>query len=141
MVLGSHGINHGIEIFPDVIEYAQERLQTFMKENSAIDEYEFCVPQFEKGNCLSLAPSKRRYNRVYCGAGCPESFENYMKQLLEVGGILVMPMNDQLLQIRRIEENQWAVNSVLPVSFATLLPPQEILEDVILRMYTMFQHL
>lgn len=133
LILGSKGINHGIEYHSDVIEYAQERLQTFLKNNSAIDEYEFCVPQFQHGNCLSLGNTSRHYDRVYCGAACPELYENYMKQLLEIGGILVMPMNDQLLQIRRVEENGWTINSVLSVSFASLLlPAQDIAEDTTL---------
>lgn len=133
LILGSKGVNHGIEYHSDVIEYAQERLQSFMKDNPAIDEYEFCVPQFQHGNCLSLGTTNRRYDRVYCGAACPELYENYMKQLLEIGGILVMPMNDHLLQIRRVEENSWTTNSVLSVSFASLLlPAQDMTEETTL---------
>lgn len=139
LVIGSKGVNHGIEYHSDVIEYAQERLQSFMKDNPAIDEYEFCVPQFQHGNCLSLGTTNRRYDRVYCGAACPELYENYMKQLLEIGGILVMPMNDHLLQIRRVEENSWTTNSVLSVSFASLLlPAQDMTEETTLRMYNTF---
>ena len=62
-----------------------------------------------------------------------------MKQILEVGGILVMPVNDHLLQIRRVEENNWTINSVLSVSFASLLlPAQEIAENITLRMYIIY---
>jgi len=136
LILGSKGVNHGIEFHSDVIEYAQERLQAFIKNNSAIDEYEFCVPQFQHGNCLSLGTTNRHYDRVYCGAACPELYESYMKQLLGIGGILVMPMNDHLLQIRRVEENSWTINSVLSVSFASLLlPAQDMTEDTTLRMF------
>lgn len=35
------------------------------------------------------------YDRVYCGAACPPEHENYMKNLIKVGGILVMPLEDQ----------------------------------------------
>jgi len=139
LILGSRGTNHGIELHSDVIDYALERLQAFIKNNPAIDEYEFCVPQFKHGNCLSLASTNRLYDRVYCGAACPELYENYMKQILEVGGILVMPVNDHLLQIRRVEENNWTINSVLSVSFASLLlPAQEIAENITLRMYIIY---
>lgn len=65
----------------------------------------------------------RRYDRVYCGAACPEAYESYMKNLLRVGGILVMPLNDQLLQITRLSDTAWDVRSLLPVSFATLILP------------------
>ncbi len=117
-----------------MIDYAHEKLQAFIKMNPAVDEYDFCVPQFEQGNCLSLVTTDRRYNRIYCGAACPEVYNNYIKQLVEIGGILVMPVNDELLQIRRTDESSWSVNRVLPVSFASLvLPSQEFAEDTFLR--------
>jgi len=90
-----------------------------------MDEYEFCEPKFVKGNCLCLNSDVRQYDRVYCGAACPENHENYMKNLIKVGGVLVMPLNDQLLQIVRTSETTWDVKSVLPVSFATLLLPEK----------------
>lgn len=46
---GSGGINHGIEIYSDVVEYAEERLRTFRHLSKAIDEYDFSVPKFVAG--------------------------------------------------------------------------------------------
>ncbi|CAG2108118.1 unnamed protein product [Medioppia subpectinata] len=65
----------------------------------------------------------RQYDRVYCGASCPPEHENYMKNLIKVGGILIMPLNEHLLQIRRTSDTSWIVKSVLPVSFAPLVTP------------------
>lgn len=48
-----------------------------------------------------------------------------MKNLLKVGGILVMPLNEKLLQISRLSETMWDIKSLLPVSFASLIEPQE----------------
>lgn len=48
------------------------------------------------GNCLLLGSGCQLYDRVYCGAGCPSEHESYMKNLIKVGGILVMPLNDQV---------------------------------------------
>ena len=105
-----------------------------MKSCPAVDEYEFCIPQFIQGNCLSLSSNQRRFDRVYCGAACPESYEKYMKELLEVGGILVMPMGDELLQIKRKSETLWTNHAVLSVSFASLLlPSDDATAEVILR--------
>lgn len=119
--LGSNGINHGIEIHEDVLNYAVKRLDEFCLASPAVDEYEFCHPKFINGNCLFLGSDVRQYDRVYCGAACPENHENYMKNLIKVGGILVMPINDQLLQIYRTSDTNWEAKSVLPVSFATLV--------------------
>lgn len=45
-----------------------------------------------------------------------------------------MPVNDELLQIRRDDEKLWTTNRVLPVSFASLVvPQQELSEDALLR--------
>lgn len=35
------------------------------------------------GNCLSLSPPEQQYDRVYCGAACPEEYENYMRNLIK----------------------------------------------------------
>lgn len=80
---------------------------------------------------MCLMNDTRRYDRIYCGAGCPENYENYMKNLLKVGGILVMPLNEQLLQIKRVTETVYDVRSLLPVSFATLISPSEGKQDLI----------
>lgn len=124
LILGPYGTNHGIEIHEDVVNYANKKLDEFRKISPALDEYEFCEPKFVKGNCLCLNSDMRQYDRVYCGAACPENHENYVKNLIKVGGVLVMPLNDQLLQIVRTSETTWDVKSVLPVSFATLLLPE-----------------
>ncbi|KAL0272915.1 UNVERIFIED_CONTAM: hypothetical protein PYX00_005729 [Menopon gallinae] len=121
LILGSYGINHGVEIHEDVLNYAKKKLEEFCLTSPALDEYEFCQPKFINGNCLHLGSEARQYDRVYCGAACPENHENYMKNLIKVGGILVMPINDQLLQIYRISDTNWETKSVLPVSFASLI--------------------
>lgn len=42
----------------------------------------------------------------------------------QIGGILVMPLNDKLMQITRKSETEWDSKSVLSVSFSTLQIPQ-----------------
>jgi hypothetical protein len=64
----------------------------------------------------------------------------YETFFVQVGGVLVMPLNDQLLQIVRTSETSWDVKSVLPVSFATLLLPEktEVKDQIKLRKYVLF---
>ncbi|XP_075220535.1 protein-L-isoaspartate O-methyltransferase domain-containing protein 1-like [Lycorma delicatula] len=123
LILGPFGINHGIEMHEDVIQYAYKKLEDFKRTSSALDSFEFCEPTFIKGNSFCLNSANRQYDRVYCGAACPENHENYVRNLIKVGGILVMPLNDQLLQITRKSETVWERKIVLPVSFATLQLP------------------
>jgi len=125
LILGAYGINHGVEQHEDVVEYSRERLEEFKKNSQHFDEFDFCEPVFVTGNCLLLNSGCRLYDRVYCGAACPPEHENYMKNLIRIGGILVMPLNDQLLQITRTGETSWDTKSVLPVSFASLAVPEK----------------
>lgn len=74
------------------------------------------------GNCLNVAPG-RQYDRVYCGAACPEGHEGFIRQFVRVGGILVMPFKDHLLRIHRIDEDTWLHFTMLSVSFSTLVVP------------------
>lgn len=131
LILGPYGVNHGIELHEDVVEYAREKLEEFKKKTSAFEEFDFCEPRFVVGNCLQLSSGCRLYDRVYCGAACPAEHENYMKNLIKIGGILVMPLNDQLMQVRRIDETEWATRSVLPVSFATLVSPTKEKAEIV----------
>lgn len=65
--------------------------------------FEFCEPVFVVGNCLEISTDSHQYDRIYCGAGVQKDHENYMKVLLKIGGILVMPIEDQVSAARMIE--------------------------------------
>lgn len=123
LIVGPSGVNHGVELHADVLKYSLERLENFKKNSPAIDAFTFCDPQFVQGNCLCLPPDVRLYDRVYCGASCPESREQYMKSLIKPGGVLVMPINDQLVKMTRNGPDTWETVSLLPVSFSSLVMP------------------
>ncbi|XP_045785553.1 dentin matrix acidic phosphoprotein 1-like isoform X2 [Maniola jurtina] len=123
LILGTAGISHGVEVHPAVVEYATKKIRLFFENCSILDDFDFCEPKFYHGNGLCLEQLVSGYDRVYCGAGCPEQYEDYFKKLIKVGGILVMPLNDTLLQVRRLGEDKWTSRSLLNVSFATLRIP------------------
>ncbi|XP_050345033.1 dentin sialophosphoprotein-like isoform X2 [Nymphalis io] len=123
LILGTSGISHGVEVHPSVVEYAVKKISQFIENSPILDDFDFCEPKFYHGNGLCLTPLLSCYDRVYCGAGCPEEYENYFKRLIKVGGVLVMPLNDTLQQVRRVGENKWVTRSLLNVSFATLRTP------------------
>ncbi|KAJ8725345.1 hypothetical protein PYW08_003528 [Mythimna loreyi] len=125
LIIGPAGINHGIEVHPYVLEYAIKKLGQFIENSPTLDEFEFCEPKFYGGNGLSIPPLTTPYDRLYCGAGCPEQYQNYFKQLIKVGGVLVMPLNDNLVQIKRTAVDNWNCRSLLNVSFATLRVPNK----------------
>lgn len=96
LMIGSNGVNHGVELFEDVVEFAEKKLNVFLKTNPVYQGTNFSEPVFIVGDCLSLNTHYRQYDRVYCGAACPAEYEEYMKSLVRVGGILVMPFNDKV---------------------------------------------
>ncbi|XP_045491876.1 eisosome protein SEG2-like isoform X1 [Colias croceus] len=126
LILGTAGISHGVEVHPIIVEYATKKLSQFIENSPSLDDFDFCEPKFFTGNGLCIAPLQCGYDRVYCGAGCPEEYENYFKNLIKVGGILVLPINDTLQQVKRVSENKWVSRSLLNVSFLNLqVPTQE----------------
>ncbi|XP_033219053.1 protein-L-isoaspartate O-methyltransferase domain-containing protein 1-like isoform X2 [Belonocnema kinseyi] len=131
LILSQSGTNHGVELHEDCLKYSYDRLEEFKQKSLALDEFDFCDPLFIQGNCLSVMPG-RRYDRVYCGATCPESHEAFIKQFVKVGGILVMPYKDHLLRVERTDENTWTHKTMLPVSFATLVVPCPEAQNLIL---------
>uniref|UniRef100_A0A1A8RF89 Protein-L-isoaspartate (D-aspartate) O-methyltransferase domain containing 2 n=1 Tax=Nothobranchius rachovii TaxID=451742 RepID=A0A1A8RF89_9TELE len=124
LILGPSGVNHGIELHADVMDYACQKLDSFIKTSDSFDKFEFCEPSFVVGNCLEIPPESRHYDRVYCGAGVQKEHEDYMKNLLKVGGILVMPLEEKLTKISRTGANSWETKKIISVSFAPLVLPK-----------------
>ncbi|KAF7658164.1 hypothetical protein LDENG_00016980 [Lucifuga dentata] len=124
LILGPFGVNHGIELHADVIEYAYQKLDSFIKTSDSFDKFEFCEPSFVVGNCLEIPLESRQYDRVYCGAGVQKEHEDYMKNLLKLGGILVMPLEEKLTKIIRTGPNSWETKKIISVSFAPLVLPK-----------------
>ncbi|XP_066527377.1 protein-L-isoaspartate O-methyltransferase domain-containing protein 2 [Hoplias malabaricus] len=125
LILGPFGVNHGVELHADVVEYAYKKLDYFIKTSDSFDKFEFCEPSFVVGNCLEIPPDSRQYDRVYCGAGVQKEYENYMKNLLKVGGILVLPLEEKLTKITRTGQNTWETKKIIAVTFAPLVQPKQ----------------
>ncbi|KAM4032186.1 protein-L-isoaspartate O-methyltransferase domain-containing protein 2 isoform 2-T3 [Anomaloglossus baeobatrachus] len=127
LILGPFGVNHGVEIHQDVIEYAKQKLDQFVRTSDSFDKFDFCEPSFVAGNCLEIALESLSYDRVYCGAGVQKEHEEYMKNLLKVGGILVMPLEEKLTKITRTGPTSWETKKILAVSFAPLVQPSKMI--------------
>ncbi|XP_076647910.1 protein-L-isoaspartate O-methyltransferase domain-containing protein 1 isoform X2 [Halictus rubicundus] len=130
LLLTHRGINHGIELKENCIKYAYERLEQFMKTSPALDEFDFCEPRFVQGNCLNVIQD-RQYDRVYCGAECPEMSHAFIEQFVCIGGILVMPVQNFLKQYIRLNEKSFLMYDILPVSFTPLVVPISSIEPYI----------
>ncbi|VDO04786.1 unnamed protein product [Rodentolepis nana] len=56
LLLGSNGLNHGIELHSSNVQFARERLAHFMATSDSLYERDFCPPRFTVGNIFSLVP-------------------------------------------------------------------------------------
>ena len=96
LLLGPYGTNHGVEICEENVEFANERVAKFQSCSSWYDPAKFCEPLFVLGNGLQLGAGNMQYDRIYCGAGCSTEHTHLFKNLLKVGGILVVPREGQV---------------------------------------------
>ncbi|VDM43827.1 unnamed protein product, partial [Toxocara canis] len=124
-LIGSSGVNHGIEIHENIVAYARERVDEWIR-SSETQCFDWAIPEFTCGNGLNLSPNHDgKYDRVYCGAAVPMSRRNVLLDLIKVGGILVMPYQDQLEQIRRVRDDTFHVKMITSVSFSDFIMPSE----------------
>ena len=94
-VLQAHGINHGIELHEDLVQFAKERVEEFLRFSPSV-AYDICPPKFLAGNCFRLEPSGCSYDRVYCGAACPASKVPFILSLTKIGGFAIIPCRDRV---------------------------------------------
>lgn len=48
------------------------------------------------GNVLKISAVTNKYDRVYCGADCPKESLDYIKNLLKLYGIAIVPCDSQV---------------------------------------------
>ena len=94
-VLKRGSTNHGIEVYEDLMDFANERLEEFLRYSPQVGR-EFCQPRFIAGNCFRLDPSDRKYDRIYSGAACPASKISFIVQLTKVGGYAIVPCRNKV---------------------------------------------
>jgi len=124
-LIGKDAINHGCDINADVINFAREILD---KVSLSLNSGEPLNIEFVEGNGLCIEANKMRYDRIYVGFGCrkdtgPEKYK--LQNLLEIGGLMVGPFDDELLRIERISETEFHQQRIAYVCFAPVQLPDE----------------
>lgn len=52
LIIGTSGINHGIEVNSFVVDYSNKKLSHFIENSPTLDEFDFCEPKFFCGKSL-----------------------------------------------------------------------------------------
>ncbi|XP_065667346.1 uncharacterized protein LOC100214952 isoform X3 [Hydra vulgaris] len=114
-----HGLNNGIEINNDLVEFAREKVKDLFKYNEMAAK-EICPPTFISGNCFLLDPSQIKYDRLYCGGSCTASNVTFFLEFLKIGGFLIAPLGNKLIKLERVSHKEGVKTVLSDVCFAPL---------------------
>lgn len=87
---------------------------------------------FVHGNCFHLnaqsAINFAKYDRIYVGAACPDSHKMFFYNLLQINGILILPIieTNKMLKIRRISDYIFTTSTLSNVTFAPLISTNDV---------------
>ena len=133
-IIGPFNFNHGIEQHKELVEHALSRCARY-------PEYrEFNFIRFRCGDAFTLNPLKKRnnnrsndndgtrYDRIYVGGGVHEDATLIFRELLNIGGIMVVPRNEELVCIQKVcnqktSENNYISRVITGVRFEQLKEP------------------
>lgn len=142
-LLGEEGVSHGVEICDSVCEFSKERAKVWHAKlsNNLPQEAKIIAIDgisFVNANCFDIdvlsAVSTFKYDRIYVGAGCPDSRKEFFLSMLADDGILVVPINEknQMLSIRKFFGRVYSIKPISNVNFAPLVdtsvrPDEEVM--------------
>uniref|UniRef100_A0A1I7SSK0 Protein-L-isoaspartate O-methyltransferase domain-containing protein 1 n=1 Tax=Bursaphelenchus xylophilus TaxID=6326 RepID=A0A1I7SSK0_BURXY len=122
-LLTETGVNHGVELYENMVEYAQSHLQDAMQ-TPAVSAFSFCQPVFFQGSAFYLK-NNIMYDRIYCGALVPHHRRSFFANMLKINGILICPYGNELIRVKRTGARTFEVFSISQVSFSNLIAPVE----------------
>lgn len=130
-IMGPKSTNYGVEIHDDVVQYSQSAISTW---KSSLDNPSRIPPmQVLHGNALHICPrtgeASRGFDRIYIGASVERAHLSKLTCLLKAGGILVGPVDDELVKVIRVRktdgvqptEDDFSHKVISGVRFAALL--------------------
>ena len=119
LLVGESGRAFGCDISDDIVAYSRARI----RDARQLLKLKLPPAQIFKENAFFISPQTQRYDRVLCGSQCPSSHLKYLQDLLRVGGILVVPVDGQLMQITRVSAEDFLSTSKCSVRFKEIIVP------------------
>ncbi|MFA6536003.1 MAG: protein-L-isoaspartate O-methyltransferase [Candidatus Paceibacterota bacterium] len=110
-VVGKSGKVIGVEIVPELVKFGQTNLA----------KYKLPQAKIISGKDLEIGfPEEAPYNRILVSAEAELISEELLNQL-KIGGIMVMPVNHELVQIRKTSETEIETEEFPGFSFVPLI--------------------
>jgi protein-L-isoaspartate O-methyltransferase len=119
--IGSLGVNHGIEVNEEIIQFANETKERFIKD-TVISGFDWCPPEYYYGNAFNIK-TDMKYDRIYCGARVPDGERLRFLKLLKIDGVCIMPYGEVFQRIRRASEKTFLCREISNVQFGDMIPP------------------
>ncbi|XP_046857635.1 uncharacterized protein LOC124451045 [Xenia sp. Carnegie-2017] len=123
-IVGSKGLNHGIELRGNLVEHANDCCEEFFTYFPKLKKT-ICFPQFIAGNCFHVDQTAFKYDRVYCGAACPREKFDFLLELLKPDGLVIVPTGNKLLKLERHPNSGTNEKVLSDVCFESLVLPED----------------
>ncbi|KFD68733.1 hypothetical protein M514_03745 [Trichuris suis] len=101
ILVANGGMNIGLEIKPDLVEYSKQCVSRMLKSCNSFRLLDFVPPQFYCGNLQNVEEIFREkyFNKIYCGFELDIAATFLLSEFLRPNGILVTPW------LRRVNRN------------------------------------
>ncbi|CAI2308217.1 unnamed protein product [Caenorhabditis sp. 36 PRJEB53466] len=120
-LIGDTGINHGIDVYQNLVDYADERVKQFILE-PASSSTGWVRPEFrtcDAHNEAFLEKHAETYDRIYVGFIIrKERILSRILRMLKVGGVLVAPNERNLCRYIRMDADHCHRTVLSRMSFA-----------------------
>lgn len=119
-MVGHSAPNHGVELDPGLVRWARQR--TALAQALHIE--------FEQGDAFFIDNDARKYDRIWVSAAChfTRCRHNFVN-LLNPGGILLMPLEHTLVKWRRAADGSASSSDIADVRFAPMVEPNPFEQD------------
>jgi len=117
-LVGPTGVSHGIDILDGAIELSHASLERLKNRQMSLTNV-----TFEKRNVFLPDRANQRWDRIHVGATCPQKHKHQLYDLLNPGGILVVPIKTHLIMATKDIHGFTSEVKLLEVRYGDLVLP------------------
>jgi len=117
-LVGSNGKAHGLEIIEGAVTMARQSVKRLQEKGANMANV-----TFEKRNVFIPDFEGRRWDRIHVGASCPHKEKHKLYELLNPGGLLVMPIGSIFIKAEKDWNGMTKETKLLDVRYGELILP------------------
>uniref|UniRef100_A0A6B2L5S9 protein-L-isoaspartate(D-aspartate) O-methyltransferase n=1 Tax=Arcella intermedia TaxID=1963864 RepID=A0A6B2L5S9_9EUKA len=117
-LVGPTGKAHGLEILDEAILSSKKSVKALSQQGLHLANL-----SFEKRNVFIADYENRRWDRIHVGASCPQKEKHKLYELLNPGGILVMPIGSIFIKAEKDPKGMTKETKLLDVRYGELILP------------------